>query len=521
MTSAMSLRHVRLFGRHFIAIAVIGLPIAGFAVEMTATPSAQAGVGNTPATKSTANPAPATAGNNRIAEWIIATNPKATPASVHTAAADSSPRAQTPVVRDKPAATSTPVASPLTASADAPASAVDTATTAAAATKTAVAPIRTPEALSRKAPASPVVTAKTAVIPARKPVVITQRTTVRTATTVRTPTTARTPTTVKKVVASARKPVAATRKTTTRTLVTTKTRTPAKPAARRPLAASTVVKRRTAPVQKRARAAVRPSLKAPAKLQLAAASALMVDSLTGEAIYLKNADKQMPIASITKLMTAMVVLDSKPDLQATITISAQDVDHLKHTSSRLPVGASLTRGKLLQLALMSSENRAAAALSRAYPGGRPRFIEAMQAKAISLGMNDTRFNDATGLTPANVSTAADLVKMVKAAGTYSLIRQFTTTTDDEVLLASARHPLAYRNTNRLVRGGQWDIALSKTGFINEAGHCLVMLAEVAQREVVMVFLDVPGKLTPVGDATRFKSWMEAGGGGLKLAAATK
>lgn len=510
MTSAMSLRHVRLFGRHFIAIAVIVLPLAGFAAETTATPGAQAGVGNTSATKSMANPAPATAGNNRIAEWIVATNPEATPTSVHTAAADSSP---TPAIRHKPATpatTSTPVASSLTASAGAPARAVNTATTAPA-TKTTVAPTSTHEAISRKAAASRVVAAKTAVIPARKPVVITQRTTVRTATTVRTPTT------VKKVVASARKPVAATRKTTTRTLVTTKTRTPAKPAARRPLAASTVVKRRASPAQSRARAAVQP--KAPAKLRLAAASALVVDSLTGEAIYLKNADKQMPIASITKLMTAMVVLDSKPDLQATITISGQDVDHLKHTTSRLPIGASLTRLKLLQLALMSSENRAASALSRAYPGGRAKFIQAMQAKAVGLGMTDTRFNDPTGLTPANTSTAADLVKLVKAASSYDLIRRFTTTTDDEIRLGSAKYPLAYKNTNRLVRGGQWDIAISKTGFINEAGHCLVMLAGIAQRQVVMVFLDAPGKLTPFGDATRFKNWMEAGGGGLKLAAA--
>lgn len=327
---------------------------------------------------------------------------------------------------------------------------------------------------------------------------------------------------IRKSATTARKTVVT--KTTTRKTVATKAKATVKTAARRsaPVKSRVAVKRRTTVAQRSSRPPAPSSARGPAQLQLAAASALMVDSLTGEAIYLKNADRQMSIASITKLMTAMVVLDSKPDLQSTITISAQDVDHLKHTTSRLPVGASLTRGKLLQLALMSSENRAASALSRAYPGGRAKFIKAMQAKALSLGMNNSRFNDPTGLTPANVSTAADLVKLVKAASSYDLIRRFTTTTDDEIRLGSTKYPLAYNNTNRLVRAGQWDIALSKTGFINEAGHCLVMLANVAQRQVVMVFLDAPGKLTPFGDANRFKTWLEAGGGsGQRLATINK
>ncbi len=334
------------------------------------------------------------------------------------------------------------------------------------------------------------------------------------------PKSGKTATPAPKGVAPTRKLVTTAKKTAARKIVATKTKTTVKTGARRPapVKSRAAVKRRTTVAQHSVRPPARSGARVPTKLQLAAASALMVDSLTGEALYLKNADQQMPIASITKLMTAMVVLDSKPDMQATITISSEDIDHLKHTTSRLPVGARLTRAKLLQLALMSSENRAASALSRAYPGGRAKFIAAMRAKALSLGMKDSRFNDPTGLTPTNVSTAADLVKMVKAANSYALIRRFTTTADDEIRLGSARYPLAYKNTNRLVRAGQWDIALSKTGFINEAGHCLVMLAEVAQRQVVMIFLDAPGKLTPFGDAGRFKTWLEAGGGsGLRLA----
>ncbi len=242
---------------------------------------------------------------------------------------------------------------------------------------------------------------------------------------------------------------------------------------------------------------------------LASSSALVVDASTGRTLYAKNTASQMPIASITKLMTAMVVLDSNPSMQESLTIGEADVDNLKHTTSRLPVGTRLSRYEMLRLALMSSENRAASSLSRHYPGGKQAFVSAMQAKAGKLGMGNTRFYDPTGLTPANVSTAEDLVKMVKAASQYSLIHEFTTTPGREVAINNSRQPLEYKNTNRLVRNGEWDIAVSKTGYINEAGHCLVMLATVANRPSVMVFLEAEGKLSAQGDASRLKNWLEA------------
>ncbi len=247
-------------------------------------------------------------------------------------------------------------------------------------------------------------------------------------------------------------------------------------------------------------------------LRLASSSALVVDAVTGKAIYAKNTRQLMPIASITKLMTAMVALDAQPSMQETLTISDADVDYLKHTTSRLPPGTRLSRRDMLRLALMSSENRAASALSRHYPGGKPAFVNAMRMKAAKLGMSNTRFNDPTGLTPSNMSTAEDLVKMVKAASQYSLIHEFTTTAGLNMAVNSVRHPLEYKNTNRLVRGGEWDIDVSKTGYIKEAGHCLVMKLDVNQRSTVMVLLESEGKLSPMGDATRLKSWMEAGGG---------
>ncbi|MGK2913457.1 MAG: D-alanyl-D-alanine endopeptidase [Porticoccaceae bacterium] len=254
-------------------------------------------------------------------------------------------------------------------------------------------------------------------------------------------------------------------------------------------------------------------------IRLAATSAVAVDANSGETLYFKNPYRPMSIASITKLMTAMVVLDAKLPMQEILTISPADVDRLKHTTSRLPMGTKLSRHEMLRLALMSSENRAASALSRHYPGGQPAFINAMRRKAAGLGMNQTRFNDPTGLTPTNVSTAENLVKMVRAASQYPLIRQFTTTTDRRIKVNSVRYPLEYKNTNRLVRGGRWNITLSKTGYINEAGHCLVMMAMVAKRPVVMVLLETPGKLTPLGDATRLRTWIEAGGADLKVASA--
>lgn len=243
---------------------------------------------------------------------------------------------------------------------------------------------------------------------------------------------------------------------------------------------------------------------------LASAHAMVVDDATGEVILAKNHQTLTSIASVTKLMTAMVVLDAKLPMDEVIEIGWEDVDQLKKTASRMRVGTQATRHEMLLLALMSSENRAASSLSRHYPGGRSAFIKAMQRKARSLGMKSTRFMDATGLTPANVSTAEDLVKMVRAAERYPLIHQFSTTPGRDISFARPRYTLSFHNTNALVRGGEWPILVSKTGYIEEAGRCLVMMTKVGNRQVAMVLLDSQGKLSPVGDATRIRQWMQAG-----------
>ena len=236
-------------------------------------------------------------------------------------------------------------------------------------------------------------------------------------------------------------------------------------------------------------------------------SALVVALGGGGALFQKNANLVAPIASITKLMTAMVVLDSSPSLQAPITISDDDVDTLRGSRSRLHVGSVMTRESALLLALMSSENRAANALARHYPGGMPAFLSAMNIKAQALGMRDTRFEDPTGLSSNNVSTAHDLAKMVAAAHRYPLIRELSTMPEATVEIGG--RDLAYRNTNPLVKSAAWDVGLSKTGYIHEAGKCLVMQARVADQPVVIVLLDSVGKLTRVGDANRIKRWMES------------
>lgn len=245
-------------------------------------------------------------------------------------------------------------------------------------------------------------------------------------------------------------------------------------------------------------------------LKLKSTKAIVINQLTGETVYAKNSTIKTPIASLTKLMTAMVVLDSQLPVNEYMSISHDDVDSLKGTRSRLAIGTRLPRGKLLQLALMSSENRAAAALSRYYPGGRPAFIRAMNTKAVMLGMKDTYFVDSTGLDSHNVSTAIDLVKLVTAAHQYDEIRQITTTPSQAVYINGKRRPLNYVNTNALVRNGrrQWDIGLSKTGFINEAGRCLVMQADIAGQPMIIVLLDSSGKYTRLGDANRIRKWYE-------------
>jgi D-alanyl-D-alanine endopeptidase (penicillin-binding protein 7) len=246
----------------------------------------------------------------------------------------------------------------------------------------------------------------------------------------------------------------------------------------------------------------------PGKLSVQSGAALVVEQHSGgEVLFQKNADQIVPIASITKLMTAMVVLDSSPILDAPISITDDDVDYLRGSRSRLPVGSVISRKTALLLALMSSENRAAHALARHYPGGMHSFLPAMNAKAKELGMLDSRFEDPTGLTSNNVSTPIDLAKMVTAAHKYQLIRELTTTAEAKVEVAG--QDIEYRNTNPLVKNAAWNVGLSKTGYISEAGKCLVMQARLAEKPVVIVLLDSQGSLTRVGDATRIKHWMDS------------
>jgi D-alanyl-D-alanine endopeptidase (penicillin-binding protein 7) len=238
-------------------------------------------------------------------------------------------------------------------------------------------------------------------------------------------------------------------------------------------------------------------------------SALVQDQITGAALFEKHPNTVVPIASISKLMTAMVALDAKPSLTEVLTIGEEDVDSLKGTHSRLRVGTRLTREEMLNLALMSSENRAASALSRHYPGGREAFVAAMNRKSQELGLADTQFADPTGLTASNVSSARDLAKMVAAAYEYPLIREFTTATEREVVVAG--RPQMFRNTNSLVKSPSWEIGLSKTGYINEAGKCLVMQTWINNKPTIIVLLDSWGKMTRIGDANRIKRWVESAG----------
>jgi len=239
---------------------------------------------------------------------------------------------------------------------------------------------------------------------------------------------------------------------------------------------------------------------------LRSSSVMVQDAATGEVVFLKNAEAVVPIASITKLMTAMVALDRGLDLDQRIVISSEDYDSLKGTASRLRAGSTLTRNDLLLLALMASENRAAHALGRTYPGGLPAFIKAMNAKAASLGMTDSQFVDPTGLSPHNVSSARDLVKLVQAAHDYPLIREYSTT--EQAVVRVQGRPMSYRNTNGLVRSTQWNIGLSKTGYISEAGRCLVMRVQLASKDMIVVLLDSWGRQSRIGDANRLRKWLE-------------
>ncbi len=239
--------------------------------------------------------------------------------------------------------------------------------------------------------------------------------------------------------------------------------------------------------------------------------ALVIDQDSGEVLYSKNTDEVVPIASITKLMTAIVIIDSGVPLLETITVDKRDIDRYKGSRSKLRVGTKLMRAEALKLALMASENRAAAALARTYPGGKDAFVDAMNAKAFELGMLNSRFVDSTGLRPENVSTAHDLALLVAAAHSYPMIRDYTTASSFAVESPGRRGRttvLRFVNSNRLVRSSRWEIGLSKTGYISEAGRCLVMQSRIAGRPLIIVLLDSWGKLTRIGDANRIRRWVE-------------
>lgn len=268
------------------------------------------------------------------------------------------------------------------------------------------------------------------------------------------------------------------------------------------------VKRRSAPV-----VAARPSFGELAGLRatedplsLKSSVALVLDQDTNEVLFNKNGEAVLPIASLTKLMTSVIVVEANQSLDEVLTITQDDVDTEKGSASRLAVGTRLTRGEMLHLALMSSENRAAHALGRHYPGGLGAFVEAMNAKAKLLGMHDTQYVEPTGLSSSNQSSARDLATLVDAAYQYPLIRELSVS--QERAVAVGRRTLQYRNTNGLVRNPSWDIGLQKTGYISEAGRCLVMQARLAGRKLIMVFLDSTGKYSRQADAERVRRWIE-------------
>lgn len=255
-------------------------------------------------------------------------------------------------------------------------------------------------------------------------------------------------------------------------------------------------------------------------LDLKSGSALVIDQETREVLFSKNDHAVLPIASLTKLMTGLIVSQARLPADEQITITQDDVDTEKHSRSRLTVGTTLPRGELLHLALMSSENRAAHALGRTYPGGMATFVSVMNAKASQLGMKNTRYVEPTGLSSQNQSSAQDLALLVNAASSDPTVRELTTSPGYQVEVGS--RVLQYNNTNRLVKNPDWDIGVQKTGFINEAGQCLVMQTRIAGRKLIMVFLDSTGRLSRIADAERVRRWLEAThimGANQKLAAA--
>jgi D-alanyl-D-alanine endopeptidase (penicillin-binding protein 7) len=243
----------------------------------------------------------------------------------------------------------------------------------------------------------------------------------------------------------------------------------------------------------------------PDPLDLKSSVALVLDRNTNEVLFSKNAQAVLPIASITKLMTSMVVFEHQQDLDEVLSVTQDDVDTEKNSGSRLAVGSRLSRREMLHLALMASENRAAHALGRHFPGGLSAFVDSMNQRARELGMHDTRFVEPTGLSSKNQSSAHDLALLVRASHEHELLRQFSVT--PEAKMAVGRQQLQFRNTNGLVRGGTWDIALQKTGYIAEAGRCVVMQATLAGRELILVLLDSAGRYSRIGDAERLRKWI--------------
>jgi D-alanyl-D-alanine endopeptidase (penicillin-binding protein 7) len=247
----------------------------------------------------------------------------------------------------------------------------------------------------------------------------------------------------------------------------------------------------------------------PNPLALSSNVALVMDQTTNEVLFEKNATIPLPIASITKLMTSLVVVEAGQDLDELLTVTEEDVDREKFTHSRLRVGAQLSRANMLHIALMSSENRAAAALGRSYPGGIRAFVAAMNTRARELGMDSSQFSDSTGLNSSNVSSARDLAKLVVAAYQHPLIRQYST--DSRYAVDPGGRTLEYRNSNGLIESSDWEIGLQKTGYISEAGRCLVMHVHVSGRPFVMIFLDSKSKQARLADASRIRKWLESRG----------
>ena len=233
---------------------------------------------------------------------------------------------------------------------------------------------------------------------------------------------------------------------------------------------------------------------------------LVQDLSSNTTLFSRNDDAARPIASITKLMTAIVIVDANQSMGDIIEVTTSDVDTVKHSRSRLPVGTKLSRGDMMHLALMSSENRAANALGRHYPGGMTAFVAAMNSKAKQLGMTQSRFVEPTGLSSENISSPRDLVKLLQASASRPAIRQYTT--DEQHEVRSSGHATLFRNTNMLVMNPAWDIKVSKTGYINEAGQCLVMLARINNRDMAIILLNADGKGTRVGDAVKIKQWVQ-------------